>query len=130
MERSEQLELVLGVLEAMDKCIRSDVKTVCHKGKYFNLHRDFGICWHVYAHTPDCYVTGIGWDFLKPEFKTLGLDDMYPVETQIPNVYGAKASIIHMKYKDQYSTENEVGPIRIKLLRDLIAIYKKELAEL
>lgn len=119
----EQCRMVLEVLEQMKDCLdRGDTYTTV-KGKPFNLTSQFGICWHVYAHTPDLDESGIGLDFLMPVFDEMGLDVTYPVECQITG-HSSLARIAYNSQRNMYDPANQFGVERIKLLNQLIQYYK------
>ena len=121
----EQNSLILAVLEQMKDCVdRDDTYTTC-KGKSFNLTNSFGICWHVYVHTPDSHVTGIDCDTLKPVFAELGLDDLYPVVSQFTNIIAEKEHL-HYVHRNLYRTDTDTGKARIKLLNDLVQYYQEK----
>ncbi|SOK58812.1 hypothetical protein [Yersinia phage fHe-Yen9-03] len=127
MERNEQFRLVLEVLQGMESCIDSNKTYTFINGKSFNLNQSAGICWHVLVHTPNSEYSGIGMEYLSPLFKSMGLDLHYPVEMQITNDRD-DARWIHSISKNQYNPIGQEGKLRIKLLKDLIKYYKKELA--
>jgi hypothetical protein len=125
----EQYRMVLEVLEQMKDCLDRGVTYTTVKGKPFNLSTSFGICWHVYAHTPDHIVTGIGTDFLVPVFDEMGLSPVYPVECQITG-HASLARIAYNSQRDLYDPANQFGVERIKLVDHLCQYYRKELESL
>ena len=120
----EQYRMVLEVLEQMKDCLdRKDTYTTI-KGKPFNLTNTFGICWHVFAHTPNHNITGIGNDFMCPAFAEMVLDVTYPVECQSTNDR-TEMRIAFAYQRNLYDDDTIHGANRIKLVADLIQYYRK-----
>lgn len=126
-QKLEQYRLVLNVLIQMKDCLDRGETYTTVLGKSFNVTRQLGICWHVYVHTPDHEITGIGPDYLAPVFIKLGLDREYPVESQIVSDHSPR--VIHFSQRDLYDPDNECGKLRIKLVDDLIQYFEKELSK-
>lgn len=122
----EQYRMTLEVLEQMKDCLdRGDTYTTV-KGKPFNLSDSFGICWHVYAHTPSYDVTGIGTEFLCPAFADMGLDQAYPVE-MVDGGSRALARIAFSSQRNLYDDATIYGAKRIKLVDSLIQYYREKM---
>lgn len=126
--KAEQYKLVLGVLLDMQACLDADSTYTNVNGHSFNLNERAGICWHVYTHTPNRDITGIGLDYLIPIFERMGLHYAYPVEMQVTDDI-EQAKKIHTWANNQYNPLGEEGKLRRKLLKDLIQYFKKELEE-
>jgi len=117
---------VLPVLKAMKACIDANDSFVMYEGKPFNLSREAGICWHLYAHTVTPSRGGVDYHFLKPVFVDLGLDKDYPVEMQLGI---DKRMAGQMYFKSPHLYRGEVGEIRVKLLETLIQYFENILSK-
>lgn len=122
----EQYRMVLEVLEQMKDCLDRGETYTNVKGKPFNVTRQFGICWHVYAHTPNHHMTGIGIDFMCPAFVEMGLDASFPVECQreINRDFMRSA---YTAQRNMYDDNTIHGANRIKLLDRLIQYYREKM---
>jgi len=127
MQLTEQSKLVLKVLTAMKDCLDRDVTYTTINGESFNLTRQHGICWHVFAHTPNSEVTGIDHDYLKPVFVEMGLNPDYPVEYQMTGDY-FKARDLYWLPSNVCVMDSPQGQLRYKLLCDLIEYFENILA--
>ncbi len=125
MEKIEQHRLVLAVLLQMRDCVDNDTTYTTILGKPFNLTRQLGICWHVFAHTPHPEISGIGSGYLEPFFIALGLDGEYPVECQVQT---KSPMALHFSQRNLYDPDTECGKLRYKLLTQLIQYFEKEIA--
>lgn len=128
MERTEQAKLVLNVLTAMKDCLDRDVTYTTINGESFNLTRQHGICWHVFAHTPDSSESGIDDEFLQPVFVEMGLDDRYPVEMQLTGNDRQAAVNLHWNQRNLCVMDSEPGKVRYQLICDLIKYFENILA--
>lgn len=128
MKRTEQAVFVLEVLTAMKDCLDRDVTYTKVNGKSFNLTRQHGICWHVFAHTPCSDETGIDHEYLRPVFAEMGLDREYPVEMQLTGNDRQLAVNLHWNQRNLCVMDSEPGKLRYKLLCDLIEYFNKVLA--
>ena len=117
---------VLPVLKAMKACIDSNDSFVMYEGKPFNLSRDAGICWHLYAHTVTPERGGVDYHFLEPVFVEMGLNKDYPVERQLVD-NNKEAGRLYGRSPNLY--KEEVGTIRVKLLEDLIKYFENILSK-
>ena len=140
-----QIELALKVLKNIQTCIRNRDTYIPGVGEYgeegyvspFNLTKSFGICWHVYAHTPPDL--GLDMDFLHPVFLELGYTNKnYPVEsTFMPD--GNDDDFSHYQYKvnpydgywgtDHSGVEREDCSIRRKLVDELVQYFETKLGD-
>ncbi len=120
----EQYRMVLEVLEQMKDCLDRGETYTNVKGKPFNVTRQFGICWHVFAHTPNQDVTGIGTDFMCPAFVEMGLDVAYPVESKSTDNRD-HMRIAFSAQRNLYDDDTIHGANRIKLVDELIQYYRK-----
>jgi hypothetical protein len=123
----EQYRLVLEVLEQMKDCLDRGETYTNVLGKPFNVTRQFGICWHVFVHTPNSEISGIDMGFMVPAFIDMGLDTYYPVESQTtddPN----HQRIAYTSQRNMYDPDSVYGANRLKLLDRLIEYYRKKLA--
>jgi len=127
MERTEQAKLVLKVLTAMKDCLDRDSTYTTINGESFNLTRQHGICWHVFAHTPNSEESGIDDEFLKPVFEEMGLNPDYPVEYQMTGDY-LKARDLYWLQRNVCVLDSHQGQLRYKLLCDLIKYFENVLA--
>ena len=127
MKRPEQAVLVLKVLTAMKDCLDRDVTYTTINGESFNLTRQYGICWHVFAHTPSSETTGIDDEFLRPVFVEMGLDGTFPVEMQLTGNDCDKAVNLYWNQRNLCVMDSEPGKVRYKLLCDLIEYFNKVL---
>lgn len=127
MNITEQTPLVLKVLTAMKDCLDNDTTFTTIGGESFNLSRQCGICWHVYAHTPSSNITEIDYEFLKPAFVSMGLDVQFPVEKQLVSTE-KEASHLYALQHNLYAMDSEPGPLRRKLLCDLIKYFENVVA--
>ena len=114
MYDQEQMKLALAVLKKMKACIDADTTFIVYGGESFNLHKTFGICWHLYSSTSN--ESHINMDFLYPVFKEMGLNERYPVETLL----GIEWSL---PINDKYDLSTECGKVRYKLINDLIQYF-------
>lgn len=128
MKRTEQAVLVLKVLTAMKDCLDRDVTYTTINGEPFNLTRQHGICWHVFAHTPNSEVTGIDHEYLQPVFVEMGLHCGYPVEMQLTDNDVNRAVNLHWNQRNLCVMDSEPGKLRYKLLCDLIEYFENILA--
>ncbi len=119
----EEAVSVLFVLESMKHCLDNDITYSTVKGKSFNLTRQHGICWHVYAHTP---VQSIDSNYLQPIFVEMGLDPNYPVELQMVDST-EEAKTLHWQQRNLCVMDSEPGKVRYKLICDLIKYFSKVL---
>jgi len=126
MERTEQAKLVLKVLTAMKDCLDRDSTYTLINGESFNLTRQHGICWHVFAHTPPAEITGIDDEFLQPVFEEMGLHPDYPVEYQITGDY-MEARHMYWSQRNVCVMDSITGKLRYKLLCDLIEYFENVL---
>jgi len=122
----EQYRMVLEVLEQMKDCLDRGETYTNVKGKPFNLTTSFGICWHVYAKTPDHNITGIGWEFLCDAFEEMGLDNAYPVEG-MSNDNRDHMRIAYTAQRNLYDDDTIHGANRIKLVDRLIQYYRQKM---
>lgn len=122
----EQYRMVLEVLEQMKDCLDRGETYTTVKGKPFNVTRQFGICWHVYAHTPNHKMTGIGTDFMCPAFEEMGLDAAYPVEG-MSNDNRDHMRIAYTAQRNLYDDDTIHGGNRIKLVDRLIQYYRQKM---
>ena len=125
--KREQAGEVLRVLKSMKACIDINDTFVRYEGRNFNLHRTFGICWHVYAETPPSEITGIGRDYLEPVFLEMGLRAILPVEGQLEYEVVNQWKLYESSNYDRYDPSTEVGQTRIKLVNDLIQYFENVL---
>lgn len=89
--------------------------------KGFSFFPRFGICWHLFANTKENEITHT---YLKSAFIALGLDEDYPVETQIYGD-GEEAGRAYLYCSNVYDPSTEYGKLRLKLIDDLIQYYTK-----
>ena len=129
MERTEQARLVLEVLVQMKDCLDNDKTYTTIMGKPFNLTRKNGICWHVFAHTPNSEVTGIDLEYLQPVLAEMGLDELFPVEMQLSGNERQRACNLHFNQGNLFDMDSAPGKVRYKLLCDLIKYFTKVLAK-
>lgn len=122
----EQYRMVLEVLEQMKDCLDRGETYTTVKGKPFNVTTSFGICWHVFAHTPNQAITGIGTDFLVPVFVEMGLDPAYPVEG-MSNDKRDHMRIAYTAQRNLYDDDTIHGGNRIKLVDRLIQYYREKM---
>ncbi|SOK58280.1 hypothetical protein [Yersinia phage fHe-Yen9-04] len=122
----EQYRMTLEVLEQMKDCLDRGETYTTVKGKPFNVTRQFGICWHVYAHTPNQNVTGIGTDFMCPAFADMGLDIAYPVECQTTGSRDQMRQAFSVQ-RNMYDDNTIHGANRIKLVDSLIQYYREKM---
>lgn len=122
----EQYRMTLEVLEQMKDCLDRGETYTTVKGKPFNLTRTFGICWHVFAHTPNQVVTGIGTNFLCDAFEAMGLDHAYPVEG-MSNDNRDHMRIAYTAQRNLYDDDTIHGGNRIKLVDRLIQYYREKM---
>lgn len=122
----EQYRMVLEVLEQMKDCLDRGETYTNVKGKPFNVTRQFGICWHVYAHTPNQKMTGIGTDFMCGAFAEMGLDSAYPVEGQ-STINRDHMRIAFSAQRNMYDDDTIHGANRIKLVDRLIQYYREKM---
>lgn len=143
-----QVTQALYLLKKMQTCIINRDTFIpgvgdCHNkdANYespFNLSKSFGICWHLYAHTPGDI--GIDYNFLKPVFAELGYKNVdYPVEsTLMPD--GDEDQWAHYRHKvnpydgywgtDLTGEERADCPIRRKMVDQLVEYFENKLKEL
>lgn len=126
MISKEHALAVLPVLKAMKACTDANDSFVMYQGKPFNLSRDAGICWHLYAHTVTPERGGVDYHFLEPVFLDLGLNTDYPVERQLVND-NTLAGRLYFTSPNLY--EGETGEIRVKLLETLIQYFENILSK-
>lgn len=122
----EQYRMALEVLEQMKDCLDRGETYTNVKGKPFNVTSQFGICWHVFVHTPDQDVTGIGTDFLIPAFEEMGLDSVYPVEGMSTDKRD-HMRIAFSSQRNMYDDDTIHGANRIKLVDRLIQYYREKM---
>lgn len=124
MNNLDEVVQVLNVLNSMKDCIDRDDTYSTITGKGFNLTRQNGICWHVYAHTASTWISP---GYLKPVFAELSLHHEFPVEFQITGNAGNALSLFWAQ-RNLYVMDSEPGKVRYKLLCDLIQYFQKVLA--
>lgn len=125
--KQQQYIAVLEVLNLMKACIDANSTYVCIDGKSFNLHKPFGICWHVFAHTPATEISGIDPEYLEQAFLDMGLKPTLPVESQLQYDALAQWDLHHCTRYDRYDPSTEVGKVRIELLNELIKYFNNVL---
>ena len=91
---------------------------------HFSFFPRFGICWHLFANTKE---TEIGSDYLAEAFTDLGLDDEYPVETQVYGKDNPAVKQVNWYGVDKYNPSTECGQARLKLIDDLIQYFQNKL---
>lgn len=123
MVRTDQAKLILDVLTSMKDCIDRGSTYTTINGKSFNLNQKNGICWHVFARTPNSVVSGIDEKILMPVFEEMGLYSVYPVEYQISG-NDLVASNMYWSQDNRYAMDTEAGKIRYELLCDLIKYFE------
>lgn len=125
--KQQQYIAVLEVLNLMKACIDANSTYVCIDGKSFNLHKPFGICWHVFAHTPATEISGIDPEYLEQAFLDMGLKATLPVESQLQYESADQWNLYNDTRYDRYDASTEVGQTRIKLLNELIQYFENVL---
>lgn len=125
--KQQQYIAVLEVLNLMKACFDANDTYVCIDGKSFNLHKTFGICWHVYAHTPAPEISGIDHTYLEQAFLDMGLKPTLPVESQLQYESVSQWDLHNSTRYDRYNPSTEVGQTRIKLVNDLIKYFNNVL---
>jgi len=138
----EGLKAALSVLVNIQTCIDENDTYTRTNGHSFNLHRDFGICWHVFSGTPPAEVGGCDKEYLIPFFEELGYHYAYPVEvaaivkgmiaagdkipdSEVLHALGRKAYTAQRG--DMYNPNCQYGQQRIKLLGELIELIENKL---
>lgn len=125
--KQQQYIAVLEVLNQMKACIDANSTYVCIDGKSFNLHKPFGICWHVFAHTPATEISGIDHEYLEQAFLDMGLNAALPVEGQLEYEIVKRWELYNNTRYDRYDPSTEVGKARIELLNELIKYFNNVL---
>ncbi len=132
----EQCIAVLKVLNNIKTCVDNNNTFIpgvgdCHNQDEnyvspFNLHKSFGICWHVFAHTPG--ELNIHIDSLSPVFIELGYkSNKFPVEKEIyPELDDDSLAGFRSNY-DLYLSNNVQANVRYKLLCELIKYFENKL---
>lgn len=138
----ESLKAALVVLKDVKTCLVEGDTYTKSNGHSFNLHKNFGLCWHVFSGTIPEEIGGCGREFLIPLFLELGYDPVYPVEVavivremqsrseEIPhfNVLCDFARKAFSAQRDLYTADNEYSKQRCKLVDELIALIENKFA--
>lgn len=125
--KKDQYIAVLEVLNLMKACTDANDTYVCIDGKAFNLHKPFGICWHVFAHTPATEISGIDATYLEQAFLDMGLSPTLPVESQLKYNSVEQWDLYNSTCYNRYDPSTEVGQVRITLLNELIKYFNNVL---